>query len=198
MSERPTRPFSDVIIDKSQVENNVDPRSREVILLFDSEMADERPTPRDEDIPGGVPVTPSVNSITQRETSLIDNLRPASFGALTFEPQQQHAPILDRNSSSSIVLPRGESTEEKRKSANDPHRLPTSRSSMFAPGVPDIMREFETSNRNIATFVVSVYVLGFAFGLLLAAPLSEIYGRAIVFNIANVLFLVMTVATALS
>ena len=58
---------------------------------------------------------------------------------------------------------------------------------MFAPGVPDIMREFETSNRNIATFVVSVYVLGFAFGLLLAAPLSEIYGRAIVFNIANVL-----------
>ncbi|KAJ9420111.1 major facilitator superfamily transporter [Fusarium oxysporum] len=71
-------------------------------------------------------------------------------------------------------------------------------SSMFAPGVPDIMREFETSNRNIATFVVSVYVLGFAFGPLLAAPLSEIYGRAIVFNIANVLFLIMTVATALS
>ncbi|KAF4496956.1 multidrug resistant [Fusarium agapanthi] len=71
-------------------------------------------------------------------------------------------------------------------------------SSMFAPGVPDIMREFETSNRNIATFVVSVYVLGFTFGPLLAAPLSEIYGRAIVFNIANVLFLIMTVATALS
>ncbi|TVY75237.1 Efflux pump radE [Fusarium oxysporum f. sp. cubense] len=71
----------------------------------------------------------------------------------------------------------------------------TSRSSMFAPGVPDIMREFETSNRNIATFVVSVYVLGFAFGLLLAAPLSEIYGRAIVFNIANVLFLLIAIFT---
>ncbi|KAL6917362.1 hypothetical protein FSHL1_008792 [Fusarium sambucinum] len=71
-------------------------------------------------------------------------------------------------------------------------------SSMFAPGVPDIMREFETSNRNVATFVVSVYVLGFAFGPLLAAPLSEIYGRAIIFNISNVLFLIMTVATALS
>ncbi|KAF4336765.1 ATP-binding protein multidrug cassette transport [Fusarium beomiforme] len=28
-------------------------------------MADERPTPRDEDIPGGFPVTPSVNSIEQ-------------------------------------------------------------------------------------------------------------------------------------
>ncbi|KAF5019851.1 hypothetical protein F66182_8130 [Fusarium sp. NRRL 66182] len=71
-------------------------------------------------------------------------------------------------------------------------------SSMFAPGVPDIVAEFETTNRTIATFVVSVYVLGFAFGPLLAAPLSEIYGRAIVFNVANVLFLVMTVGTALS
>ncbi|KAM5347291.1 hypothetical protein ACJ41O_010296 [Fusarium nematophilum] len=71
-------------------------------------------------------------------------------------------------------------------------------SSMFAPGVPDIMREFKSDNENVATFVVSVYVLGFAFGPLLAAPLSEIYGRAPVFNIANVFFILATVATALS
>lgn len=69
---------------------------------------------------------------------------------------------------------------------------------MFAPGVPDIMREFKDDNENIATFVVSVYVLGFAFGPLVAAPLSEIYGRAPVFNIANILFIVATVITALS
>jgi multidrug resistance protein len=69
---------------------------------------------------------------------------------------------------------------------------------MFAPGVPDIMKEFKEFNSSIATFVVSVYVLGFAFGPLLAAPLSEIYGRAIVFNVANILFIIMTVATALS
>ncbi|KAK7421604.1 hypothetical protein QQX98_002071 [Neonectria punicea] len=71
-------------------------------------------------------------------------------------------------------------------------------SSMFAPGVPDIMREFGSSSANLATFMVSVYVLGFAFGPLLAAPLSEIYGRALIFNIANVLFVIVTVATALS
>ncbi|KPM39753.1 hypothetical protein AK830_g6838 [Neonectria ditissima] len=71
-------------------------------------------------------------------------------------------------------------------------------SSMFAPGVPDIMREFGSSSANLATFMVSIYVLGFAFGPLLAAPLSEIYGRAIVFNIANVFFVLATVATALS
>ncbi|EXL65033.1 hypothetical protein FOPG_18721 [Fusarium oxysporum f. sp. conglutinans race 2 54008] len=56
----------------------------------------------------------------------------------------------------------------------------------------------ETSSRNIATFVVSVYALGFTFGPLLAAPLSGIYGRAIVFYTVNLLFLAMTVATALS
>jgi multidrug resistance protein len=69
---------------------------------------------------------------------------------------------------------------------------------MFAPGVPDIMREFHTTNENLATFVVSIYVLGFAFGPLLAAPLSEIYGRAPCYNIANLLFIIFTVGTALS
>lgn len=69
---------------------------------------------------------------------------------------------------------------------------------MFAPGVPDIMREFGSTNENLATFVVSVYVLGFALGPLIAAPMSEIYGRAICYNIANVLFVVFTICAAVS
>lgn len=69
---------------------------------------------------------------------------------------------------------------------------------MFAPGVPDIMQEFNSHNENMATFVVSVYVLGFAFGPLVAAPMSEIFGRAPCFNIANIFFIIFTVATALS
>uniref|UniRef100_A0A8H7TU77 Major facilitator superfamily (MFS) profile domain-containing protein n=1 Tax=Bionectria ochroleuca TaxID=29856 RepID=A0A8H7TU77_BIOOC len=71
-------------------------------------------------------------------------------------------------------------------------------SSMFAPGVPDIMAEFKSRDETLATFVVSVYVLGFAFGPLLAAPMSEIYGRAICYNVANVAFVIFTVGTALS
>ncbi|KFA53342.1 hypothetical protein S40293_06651 [Stachybotrys chartarum IBT 40293] len=71
-------------------------------------------------------------------------------------------------------------------------------SSMFAPGVPDIMREFSSTSPTLATFVVSVYVLGFAAGPLVAAPMSEVYGRAICYNIANVLFLLFAVGTALS
>jgi len=37
-------------------------------------------------------------------------------------------------------------------------------SAMFAPGVPQIMEEFGSSSELLAGFVVSVYVLGFAFG----------------------------------
>ncbi|KAL2680325.1 hypothetical protein Neosp_007922 [[Neocosmospora] mangrovei] len=71
-------------------------------------------------------------------------------------------------------------------------------SSMFAPGIPRIMVEFNETSPLIATFVVSVYVLGFAFGPLVVAPLSEVYGRAPLYNWGNVLFVLFTVGTALS
>jgi hypothetical protein len=48
---------------------------------------------------------------------------------------------------------------------------------MMAPGVPQIMEEFGSSNKTEATFVVSIFILGFAFGPLFIAPLSELYGR---------------------
>jgi len=41
-------------------------------------------------------------------------------------------------------------------------------SSMFAPGIPRVMRDFNSDNDMLASFVVSVFVLGFAFG-----PLGE-------------------------
>lgn len=71
-------------------------------------------------------------------------------------------------------------------------------SSMFAPGVPNIMAEFHSTNSEVATFVVSVYVLGFAFGPLVIAPMSEMYGRQRTYSVCNTLFLVFTIITALS
>lgn len=67
-------------------------------------------------------------------------------------------------------------------------------SSMFAPGVPELMREFNTSSSVLATLVVSIYVLGFAFGPLVIAPLSELYGRLWVYHICNLGFIAFTVA----
>lgn len=69
---------------------------------------------------------------------------------------------------------------------------------MFAPGVPQVMTSFHVTSVSLATFVVSVYVLGFAFGPLFLAPMSEMYGRRPVYNISNVFFVIFTVCCAVS
>ncbi|KAI1127652.1 major facilitator superfamily domain-containing protein [Nemania abortiva] len=69
---------------------------------------------------------------------------------------------------------------------------------IFAPGVPQLMVEFGDENELLAGFVVSVFVLGFAFGPLFLAPLSELYGRVWVYQVCNVGFVIFTVACAVS
>ena len=69
---------------------------------------------------------------------------------------------------------------------------------MLAPGVQLVMKEFHTSSTTFATFVVSIFVLGFACGPLLLAPLSELYGRVLIYHITNVLFLAFTILCAVS
>ncbi|KAI0452864.1 major facilitator superfamily domain-containing protein [Xylaria acuta] len=64
--------------------------------------------------------------------------------------------------------------------------------------VPNILEAFHSTSSLDATFVVSIYVLGFAVGPLIVAPLSEIYGRVPIYNVTNVLFLIFTIAAALS
>ncbi|KAH6657513.1 major facilitator superfamily domain-containing protein [Truncatella angustata] len=71
-------------------------------------------------------------------------------------------------------------------------------SSMLAPGVPLVLEEFQTNNNQLATFVVSVFVLGFAFGPLILAPLSELYGRNRIYHVCNALFTIFTIACALA
>jgi multidrug resistance protein len=71
-------------------------------------------------------------------------------------------------------------------------------SSMFAPGVPQAMEEFHSTSDFLSTFVVSIYVLGFAVGPLVMAPLSEIYGRQPAYIISNLFFVIFTVACAVS
>jgi hypothetical protein len=71
-------------------------------------------------------------------------------------------------------------------------------SSMFAPGVPELMKEFKSDNVELASFVVSVYVLGFAVGPLFFAPLSEIYGRLPLYYICNFCFFACNIGCALA
>jgi MFS family permease len=71
-------------------------------------------------------------------------------------------------------------------------------SSMVAPAIGQIIAEFESQNEQLAVFVVSVFPLGMAVGLLLISGLSEVYGRVAVFTTMNVLFVIFAIATALS
>lgn len=71
-------------------------------------------------------------------------------------------------------------------------------SSFFAPGVPQVLRSFNETSNTMATFVVSIYILGFAIGPLIIAPMSELYGRILLYNVSNLLFVIFNVACALS
>ncbi|KAK3689452.1 major facilitator superfamily domain-containing protein [Podospora appendiculata] len=71
-------------------------------------------------------------------------------------------------------------------------------SSIFAPGVGLLMYEFHSGSRELASFVVSVYVLGFAAGPLVIAPLSEIYGRLALYHACNIAFMGFLVGCALA
>ena len=69
---------------------------------------------------------------------------------------------------------------------------------MFAPGVPEVLTEFKSDDQLLGSFVVSVYILGYAVGPLFIAPLSELYGRLVVYHTGNVLFITFTIACAVS
>ena len=60
------------------------------------------------------------------------------------------------------------------------------------------MKTFNSTNETLGAFVTSVYLLGYSFGPLVIAPLSEIYGRAICYNICNFVFFIFSVACALA
>lgn len=71
-------------------------------------------------------------------------------------------------------------------------------STMFAPGVPQMMRDFHSDSPDLASFSVSIYVLGYALGPLFLAPLSELYGRVPIYHTCTFFFMVFTLACGLS
>ena len=71
-------------------------------------------------------------------------------------------------------------------------------SSIFAPGVPLLMREFGSRDSLLASFVVSVYLLGFVLGPLIVAPASEVWGRTVVYHVGNCLFFIFCIACAVA
>jgi multidrug resistance protein len=69
---------------------------------------------------------------------------------------------------------------------------------MFAPAISQTMSEFGSNNSRLASLVISIYVFGLASGPLVVSPMSELYGRLWPYHVSNVLFIIFTVACALS
>ena len=69
---------------------------------------------------------------------------------------------------------------------------------MVAPALTSISRDFGITNEVEAQLVLSVFVLAYGIGPLFVAPLSEIYGRVPVLQLANLVYLIFNIACGAS
>ncbi|KAL8863555.1 MAG: hypothetical protein Q9178_000236 [Gyalolechia marmorata] len=67
-------------------------------------------------------------------------------------------------------------------------------SSMVAPAIPAIAKDFDITNKVESQMVLSIFVLAYAIGPLFLGPLSEVYGRVPVLQLANVIYLIFNTA----
>lgn len=71
-------------------------------------------------------------------------------------------------------------------------------SSVVVPGVPLMAADLHESRKPVISLVVSIFVLGFGFGPILLSPLSEVYGRRLLYNVCNVVTLGFSIGSALA
>ncbi|KAJ5182789.1 hypothetical protein N7492_000405 [Penicillium capsulatum] len=71
-------------------------------------------------------------------------------------------------------------------------------STMVSPAIVFMGKDLGESDETILAFSVSIFLLGYTFGPLLLAPLSEIFGRRVVLSGANWFFFAWQIGCALS
>ncbi|KAL0579325.1 hypothetical protein V5O48_002658 [Marasmius crinis-equi] len=71
-------------------------------------------------------------------------------------------------------------------------------SSIISPAAHQVAKEFGITSDVLLGMITSVYVLGFAVGPLLVGPLSEVFGRSRVLQVANLFFLIWNLACGFS
>ncbi|TQV94381.1 hypothetical protein V2A60_002589 [Cordyceps javanica] len=69
---------------------------------------------------------------------------------------------------------------------------------IIAPGIKLTIIEFKVTNMTLATLSVSIYLLGFGLGPLTLSPLSERWGRLVVYHVCNIIFFVFVIGCAVS
>ncbi|TVY32820.1 MFS transporter [Lachnellula subtilissima] len=69
---------------------------------------------------------------------------------------------------------------------------------MFAPGAAALAKEFHITSSTVTSLTVSIYLAGFAVGPMFIAPLSELYGRLVIYHTCNVFYIGFIIGCALS
>jgi len=69
---------------------------------------------------------------------------------------------------------------------------------MFAPGAAALAKEFHITSSTVTSLTVSIYLAGFAVGPMVVAPLSELYGRLVIYHTCNVVYIGFIIGCALS
>jgi MFS family permease len=69
---------------------------------------------------------------------------------------------------------------------------------MIAPAVNAIAAEFNITNDIEKSLTLSIFVLAYAVGPLLLGPLSELYGRVIILQFANLFYLFFNLGCGLA
>ncbi|KAF2846222.1 MFS multidrug transporter-like protein [Plenodomus tracheiphilus IPT5] len=69
--------------------------------------------------------------------------------------------------------------------------------SIYSPALADIMRDFDIS-RTVAILGLTVYTIGLALGPIFTAPLSERYGRKIIYVVHSPIFMLFTLGAGFS
>jgi multidrug resistance protein len=67
-------------------------------------------------------------------------------------------------------------------------------SSMIAPALTSISKDFHITDQFEAALTLSIFVLAYAIGPLFLGPLSELYGRVIVLQLANIFYFAWNLA----
>jgi MFS family permease len=71
-------------------------------------------------------------------------------------------------------------------------------STSYTSSIPGMMEEFEVESRLAATMGFTTYLLGMGVGGLVLAPMSEMYGRRIVYNLSLAFFSLLVLPCALA
>ena len=70
-------------------------------------------------------------------------------------------------------------------------------SSMITPSTPEIAERFNVS-RTVSILALSLFVLGLAVGPMIAAPISETYGRSVVYKVSALAYMLFILGAGFS